>query len=76
MKNHKVIYSILIINIILSSCIFDFNESVQVSLDINESKSKKVFIAEYHINSIRCYDKNYKFPINPRCAKNEVVRSL
>ena len=67
---------IIIFCLVITSCNLDFKEASQVSLDINESKSKKVFIAEYFINKIRCFDKNYKFPINSIWVEKEWLLAL
>jgi len=46
-----------------SSCNLDFKEVAQVSLNIQEAKEKKVFVAEYKLANIQQLDSKYIFPI-------------
>lgn len=47
----------------LTSCNIDFKEAIQVSLNVQEAKEKKVFVQEYSISNIQSFDTNFTFPI-------------
>lgn len=58
------ILSLSTLIILIASCNIDFKESVQVSLNIQEAKDKKVFVSEYKLENIQQLDNNYNFPIS------------
>lgn len=61
MENKNICLAILFI--FFSSCISDFKEVEQVSLNTQESKEKKVFVIGYKVVDIQKLDRNYYFPI-------------
>lgn len=58
----KTVFVVVLSNL-LCSCNLDFKEAKQVSLNMQEAKEKKVFVAEYSISNIQTLDSNYIFPI-------------
>lgn len=63
MKKVIQILSVFMFSNLLTSCNNDFKEAVQVSLNIQEAKEKKVFVTEYEIIEIQSFANNYIFPI-------------
>ena len=51
---------------LISSCIshIDFKDPIQVSLNVNEAKARKVFLKEYDIKEIESYDSKILFPLS------------
>jgi len=63
MKKITIIIFVLSIFCWITSCNIDFKEAMQVSLNIQEAKDKKVFVSEYKIIQIQSFIKGNNFPI-------------
>lgn len=46
-----------------TSCVDDFKEAIQVSLNVQEAKEKKVLVREYRIKNVQSLDSRYTLPI-------------
>jgi hypothetical protein len=63
MKKRVQIINIIVSIVLFSGCIGEPTNISQVSLNLKESKTNKVFVSEYEVSNISQYIPGYKFPI-------------